>query len=121
MNLSSYNTFCGSLPQTEHVVQWRGMDVWKVGGKLFAMARETDGQVFITFKATEIGYEIMRDMEGLRPAPYMASRGMKWIQHYAEPGLPDTELAEHIELSYHMAIERITQKKRFELGLDARI
>ena len=117
MNLTAYNAFCGSLPQAEHVVQWGGMDVWKVGGKLFAMARETDGQLFVTFKATEIGYEIMRDMDGLRPAPYLASRGMKWIQHYDRPGLSDQELREHIELSYDMAVERLTKKKRAELGL----
>ena len=117
MNLTAYNAFCTYLPQAEHVVQWGGMDVWKVGGKLFAMARETDGQLFVTFKATEIGYEIMRDMDGLRPAPYLASRGMKWIQHYDKPGLSDQELREHIELSYDMAIERLTKKKRAELGL----
>jgi len=100
-------------------VQWGGADVWKVGGKLYAMAREKDGQFQVTFKATDIGYEIMRDMDGLRPAPYLASRGMKWIQHYAETGLDDSALKEHIEASYHMAIKRMTKKARAELGLEA--
>ena len=99
------------------MVQWGGADVWKVGGKLFAMARESGGQFQVTFKATEIGYEVMRDMEGLRPAPYLASRGMKWIQHYDKPGLDTAGLHEHIEASYHMAIKRLTKKKRSELGL----
>lgn len=33
-----YNTFCAMLPATSHVVQWGGSDVWKVGGKVFAIA-----------------------------------------------------------------------------------
>ena len=98
-------------------MQWGGADVWKVGGKLFAMAREQEGAFQVTFKASEIGYEVLRDMEGLRPAPYLASRGMKWIQHYEAPGLDDAGLREHIEASYHMAIKRLTKKKRVELGL----
>jgi len=117
MTLEDYNAFCMSLPQSSHVVQWGGADVWKVGGKLFAMAREKDGVFAVTFKATEIGYVVMSDMPGLRPAPYLASRGMKWIQHYAAPGLDDDALREHIHLSYHMAIKRLTKRKRAELGL----
>ena len=88
-----------------------------MGGKLFAMARESDGILQLTFKATEIGYEIMRDMDGLRPAPYLASRGMKWIQYYQAGAMSDADLRDHIKLSYNMAIERLTKKKRAELGL----
>jgi len=99
-------------------VQWGGADVWKVGGKLFAMAWDDPDFLQVTFKATEIGYEVMRDMDGLRPAPYLASRGMKWIQHFEAPGLDDDALREHIEASYHMAIKRLTKKARAELGLD---
>ena len=33
-----------------------------------------------------------RDQPGLRPAPYLASRGLKWVQHYDEPGLSDEDL-----------------------------
>jgi len=117
MNLAAYNEFCASLPQTDHVVQWGGHDVWKIGGKLFTMALVKDGCLHITFKATDIGYGVMRHMEGLRPAPYLASRGMKWIQHYRAPGLDDAALREHITVSYHMAIARLTKRQRAELAL----
>lgn len=117
MTLNGYNDFCDTLPETHHVVQWGGADVWKVGGKLFAMAREKNGAFQVTFKVTDTGYEIMRDMPGLRPAPYLASRGMKWIQHFSSPGLNDDALKEHICLSYDMAVKRLTKVKRKELGL----
>lgn len=118
MNLKDYNAFCAALPHSEHVVQWGGADVWKVVGKLYAIARETDaGFMEVTFKASEIAFHIVKDEEGVRPAPYLASRGMKWLQHYAAPGLSDERLKQHITESYHMAIERLTRKKRGELGL----
>lgn len=37
MTYEEYNNFCGSLAATTHVVQWGGSDVWKVGGKVFAI------------------------------------------------------------------------------------
>ena len=111
--------FCAGLPQTTHVVQWGNSDVYKVGGKLFAVVGMGDGGNTVTFKATEMGFEILSDSPGLRPAPYMASRGLKWIQHYGEPGLSDHSLRAHILASYEMAIGALTKKKRAELGLDA--
>lgn len=121
MTLEDYNTYCASLPQAEHVIQWGGADVWKVGGKLFAIARQDtkkgDDSFQVTFKTSDIAYEVLRQEPGLRPAPYLASRGMKWIQHYAESGLDDENLRIHIEASYRMAVKRLTKKKRLELGL----
>ncbi len=71
----------------------------------------------VTFKVTHLAYEILSDSPGLRPAPYLASRGMKWIQQFEEPGLSDDSLREHIKASYDMAVEKLTKKLRAELGL----
>ncbi len=118
MTLAEYDTFCAALAQTEKVVQWGGAHVWKVGGKVFAIASIHDSApLAITFKTSDIAYHVLKDEPGLRPAPYLASRGMKWIQHYGSPGLDDEGLKVHIHASYRMAIDRLTQKKRAELGL----
>ena len=45
MKLKAYNAFCKSLPHTTHVVQWGDADVWKVGGKVFVIGREEDGEM----------------------------------------------------------------------------
>jgi len=111
------NDFCAALPHATHVVQWGGSDVYKVGGKLFAVIGMGGEGNAITFKATDLGFEVLSDTPGLRPAPYMASRGLKWIQHYAEPGLPDDSLRAHIQASYDMIVAKIPGKKRTELGL----
>lgn len=118
MTLDEYNEFCASLPATTHVVQWGNSDVWKVGGKFFAMAHHYKGEEFeVTFKVTEIAFEILPQMEGLRPAPYLASRGMKWIQHYRAPGLDDEELRAHITRSHELVAAGLTKRLQRELGL----
>lgn len=117
LSRDAINAFCKSLPQSSHVVQWGNADVWKVGGKLFAVCGWAEGQDAVTFKVTELGFEVLSDMPGVRPAPYLASRGMKWVQVYDDPGLPDNELRAHIEASYEMIKAGLTKKKRAELGL----
>ena len=111
------NAYCAALPQTTHVVQWGNADVYKVGGKVFAIIGMGNTGATVTFKASEMAFEILSESPGLRPAPYMASRGLKWIQHYEEPGLSDDSLCDHIKASYDMVVAGLTGKKRRDLGL----
>lgn len=117
MNREEFNNYCKSLPETTHVVQWGNSDVWKIGGKVFAICGWNDGDDAFTFKASDMAFQVLSEQPGIRPAPYMASRGLKWLQNYADPGLSDTELKQHIEASYQMVIQGLTKKKRQELGL----
>lgn len=117
MNREEFNSYCKGLPQTTHVVQWGNSDVWKIGAKVFAICGWNKGADAFTFKASDMAFEVLSEQPGVRPAPYMASRGLKWLQHYAEPGLSDAELKQHIEASYHMVITGLTKKKRLEMGL----
>lgn len=118
MTLDEYNDFCEALIATSHVVQWGDSHVWKVGGKVFAVAGWSKEETFaVTFKVTPLSYEILQEQPGLRRAPYLASRGMKWIQHYAEPGLSDEDLKVYIETSHRLVADGLSKKKQKELGL----
>ncbi len=119
MTYEEYNSFCASLPATTHVVQWGGAHVWKVGGKVFAIGGWSDGEEpYITFKTSPLSYDILKEQPGLRPAPYLASRGMKWIQHYGAPGLTDAELRDYLRESHRLVAQGLSGKRRRELGLD---
>jgi predicted DNA-binding protein (MmcQ/YjbR family) len=131
MTYAQFNTFCRALPATTYVVQWGGSHVWKVGGKVFAIAsRKSAGgksasgkivsakdQTSVTFKVSPIAYEMLKEQPGLRPAPYLASRGMKWIQHFAKPGLSDAALRDYIRQSHLIVSQALSRKRRIELGL----
>jgi len=118
MTYEEFNAFCAALPATSHVVQWGGSQVWKVGGKVFAIDGWDDGEPRFTFKTSELSFNILREQAGLRPAPYLASRGMKWIQHYAEPGLTDAEQRDYIRESHRLVSLGLTKKLQRELGLN---
>ena len=117
MTRDEFNAYCKNIGPTTHVVQWGNSDVWKIGGKLFAVCGWAEDEAAFTFKVSDMAFEILPDMDGLRPAPYLASRGMKWIQHYAEPGLSDDELKRHVKASYDMVVAKLTKKLRVELGV----
>lgn len=117
MTYDEFNNFCRALPATTYAVQWGGAHVWKVGGKVFAIGGWEDDVASYAFKVTAIAYEILKEQRGLRPAPYLASRGMTWIQHFAKPGLPDGELKEYLRLSYQIVSRSLPKKKKAELGL----
>ncbi len=118
MTYDDFNEFCRSLPATTHVVQWGGSHVWKVAGKVFAIGGWDDGEPAFTFKAGEMSYEILKTRPGLRPAPYFASRGMKWIQHHGKPGLEDRELKDYLRQSHRIVARGLPGKKRREFGLE---
>jgi predicted DNA-binding protein (MmcQ/YjbR family) len=120
MTYEEFNAFCRALPAATYVVQWGGSHVWKVGGKVFAIGGWQEDEAGFTFKVTKIAYEMLRTRPGLRPAPYLASRGMTWIQHFAKPGLSDHDLREYIRQSHLIVARRLSKKKQLELGLIAR-
>ncbi|NIA67411.1 MmcQ/YjbR family DNA-binding protein [Pelagibius litoralis] len=117
MTYDEFNAFCRKLLATSYVVQWGGSHVWKVGGKVFAIGGWADTEPAYTFKVSELSYEILKDQPGLRPAPYLASRGMKWIQHYARPGLSDGDLRDYLRQSHYIVSLGLSKKKQRELGL----
>ena len=120
MTLEEYNAFCGAMSHTTHGVQWGGAHVWKVAGKVFAIAGwQDEGEApFITFKTSDISYDLLKEETGCRPAPYLASRGMKWIQRTSAESLDDDGLRDYIAESYRLVSLGLTKKRQKELGLN---
>ncbi|MBX9723718.1 MAG: MmcQ/YjbR family DNA-binding protein [Candidatus Obscuribacterales bacterium] len=117
MNFKKFNAYCKSLPATTFVEQWGGCQVWKVAEKVFAIGTWADEEEAYTFKVSPWAFEVLKEQEGLRPAPYLASRGMSWIQHYAKPGLNDELLKKYLKESYNLVLQGVSKKKRTALGL----
>jgi predicted DNA-binding protein (MmcQ/YjbR family) len=117
MNYDDANAFCAALPATTYVMQWGGSHVWKVGGKVFCIGAGTAAIPAYSFKVSEIGFMVLPEQPGFRPAPYLASRGLKWIE--ATSGVvDDEELRELIRASHRIVASGLTRKARRELGLD---
>lgn len=119
MNLAAYTAFCSALPHSFHVVQWGGVHVWKVGGangRMFALAfPELQKQLAITFKVSAMSYDILKEQAGLRPAPYLASRGMTWIQRVSKETMDDRALQDYLRESHRLCA--LALPKRIQVGL----
>jgi predicted DNA-binding protein (MmcQ/YjbR family) len=118
MSPASFDTFCNSLSHTHKVVQWGGAHVWKVAGKVFAIGWPEPGQLHVTFKCSPLAFEILKSQPGVRPAPYLASRGMSWIQRTTAQSMNDAALKDYIRESYRLVALGLPKKKQAELGLD---
>jgi predicted DNA-binding protein (MmcQ/YjbR family) len=124
MRVDAFNAFAGSLPHTTHVVQWGGAHVWKIGGKVFAIGgwnkEDGAGVLSVSFKVTRLAFDILGEQDGLRPAPYLASRGMTWIQRTDDATMSDADLCAYLEESYRLVAAGLTKKRQRELGLPMR-
>ena len=99
-----------ALPAATHVVQWGGHDVYKVGGKVFAIA----GDGSVSFKVSEIGFMALTEGGPARQAPYLA-KGQWVIVDLAD--VSDADLADWITTSHGLIAAKLTKKARAELGL----
>lgn len=118
MDYDDFNNFCKSLPSTSYVKQWGDAHVWKVGGKVFAIGgwEQSDGPALV-FKTSEADFFFLQEEDGFRPAPYMASRGMKWIQVHDVTVVGDDDIKSYIEESHRIVASGLTKKLQGELGL----
>lgn len=121
MTYEEFNQYCGSFAATTYVMQWRGSHVWKVGGKVFAIGGwgEADKPAF-SFKTSEDNYHFLEQKPGYKPAPYLASRGMKWIQAYDAPESDTDAFKYYLSESYRIVSLGLTKKKQRQLGLNQR-
>ncbi|KCZ92322.1 MmcQ/YjbR family DNA-binding protein [Hyphomonas johnsonii] len=119
MTLDAFTTFCKSLPHSTYVCQWGGSHVWKIGGKVYAIAGDDNGKITgVSFKVTPIAFHILKEQPGCRGAPHLASRGMKWIQRTSAETMSDAELLTYLRDSYRLVAAGLTRKLQKELGLD---
>ena len=119
MTYDEFNDFCKSFTAASYVVQWGGSHVWKVAGKVFAIGGwgKADKPAF-TFKTSEANFHFLSEKSGYQPAPYLASRGMMWIQQFDAPASEDEELKYYLAESYRIVSLGLSKKKQKELGLN---
>lgn len=118
MDLDRYNAFCAALPHASHVVQWGGAHVWKAAGKVFAIGGWNDGEeLAVTFKCSPMAFQLLKEQPGMRPAPYLASRGMIWLQRTGDETLDDAALQDYLRESHRLVLLGLSMKRRRELGL----
>ncbi len=113
-----FNAFCANLPATTNVIQWGNASVWKVGGKIFALCSVWGAEPHekISFKCSDLSYQILCELDGIIPAPYLARA--KWVQLQAPDALTDADTKSYLAEAHSIIKAKLTKKLRAELGLN---
>jgi predicted DNA-binding protein (MmcQ/YjbR family) len=103
--------FAMALPAATKVVQWGGSDVYKVGGKVFAICGLSGG---LSFKVSPIGFVALTEGGPGRQAPYCAKG--HWV-NVALDGAPDDDIADWLVNAHTLIAAKLTRTAKRELGL----
>ncbi|WP_169568830.1 MmcQ/YjbR family DNA-binding protein [Sneathiella limimaris] len=117
MTREEFDQFCQNLKSTNNVIQWGNASVWKVGGKIFAISsRWGDGEhPKISFKCSDLSYQILTEQDGIIPAPYLARA--KWVQIQTPDAMSDEDLKAYIQTAYDIIASKLSKAVRKELDI----
>jgi len=101
---------CRKLPHTSEEVLWGGDLVFKIGGKMYAVAALEPGAVCLSFKCSAENFVELTEREGIIPAPYLARH--HWVALEHEDALPSAELKRLLGESYELVLEKLPKKKQ---------
>jgi predicted DNA-binding protein (MmcQ/YjbR family) len=116
MTLERFRQICLKQPGATEQIQWGADLVFKVGGKMFAVAC-TDAAYpnakACSFKSDDEGFAELCERAGVVPAPYLARA--KWVALDTWSALPDGEIGELVGRSYTLVRAGLTRKAQAAL------
>lgn len=112
MSPAAFDKAARALPGVTMEVLWGGENVYKVGGKMFAVAGTGGG---CSFKVSDIAFEALTESGQARPSPYLARA--KWVRLDDLAVQDDAELAGWLHSAHGLVAAKLTKAKRRELGL----
>ena len=114
MDIDGIRKHCLSFPHTIEMVQWGADLVFKVDGKMFAVAPLEVAPVQLSFKCTPENFVELCERPGIIPAPYMARA--QWVALERLNAVSERELRDLLAQSYRLVWERLPKKRREALA-----
>ena len=81
----------------------------------FGEDHDVGGEGALSFKVSDIAYDVLTEAGHAAPAPYMARA--KWVQVADPASWDEADLADHLQTAHALIAARLTKKARAELGL----
>ncbi|MBO9590122.1 MmcQ/YjbR family DNA-binding protein [Devosia sp.] len=114
MRREGFEAFVSALPAVTLVRQWRDDSVAKVGDKIFALLDRDPGEVWC--KVSDMSFDLLTELPGIRPAPYFARAG--WVAISVDSPLGAAEVEAYVVEAHRLVATKLSRKLRLQLGLD---
>ena len=114
MNIDWLRKTCLAFPSVTEQIQWGYDLVFKVGGRMFAVAPTEPARVCLSFKCSDESFAELTERPQIIPAPYMARA--KWIALETPEAIDRRELAELLRSSYDLVFAKIPKRLQADLS-----
>jgi len=104
---------CLPLPGATEQIQWGNDLLFKVGGKMFAIAPLEPAPVCLTFKCSNESFAELTERPKIIPAPYLARA--KWVALESPDAMTRGELSELLRTSYELVFAKLPKRAQEEL------
>lgn len=112
MKREAFDLACRALPGVTMDIQWGEDEVYKVGGRMFAVTGRWGG---LSMKVSDIAFEALVETGRARPAPYLARA--KWVRFEDLAALDDAETADWLATAHALVAAKLTRAQRRSLGI----
>lgn len=114
MDIDWIRNYCRTLPHTTESIQWGNDLVFKVGGKMYAVACLEPAATCLSFKCSPEDFSELVERPGIIPAPYLARAN--WVALESEDALPILELKALLKRAHAEVMGRLPKKTRAGLA-----
>jgi predicted DNA-binding protein (MmcQ/YjbR family) len=111
----AFHAACLGLPATTMDMPWGEDRVYKVGGKMFAVMGDAVAKGGVSFKVSDVAFEVLTESGRAIPAPYLARA--RWVKFDDLAALDDAEVTDWLRTAHGLVAGKLTRKMRAELGL----
>ena len=110
MNAEFVYRVCKSFPHVTESVMWGGRLVFKVGGKIFAIAPLEPSERWLSFKCSIEDFAELTERPGIIPSPHLARA--HWVALERNDAMPLPEVRSRLKKAFELIFAKLPKKVR---------
>ncbi|MGH9736254.1 MAG: MmcQ/YjbR family DNA-binding protein [Candidatus Acidiferrales bacterium] len=114
MDIDWLRELCLSLAHVTEQIQWGDNVVFKVGGKIFAVAPFEPAQYCLSFKCSNEDFAELIERPGIVPAPYLARA--QWVALESDYPRDHAELAGWLRKAHSLVFAKLPKTLQTKLA-----
>ena len=110
LSVDAIRKICLSFPKSTEQIQWGDNLLFKIGGKMFAIASLEPAAAVLSFKVTPENFAELTERPNIIPAPYLARAS--WIALESHEAMELAEASDLLRHSYELVVAKLPKRVR---------